>query len=457
MPYPVIVFNASTGSDTQASGAPANMPAIFGSNAVTTNGSATIDLSADNPDLSNVPTDTTAVIFVNTSSGRKFFKIVDKDNTAKTVTVYSALPPQVTGTFSWAIGGKRSTFDLSRGAFADMYAPLVIETETDQSYVGWIGTANGIHIRGSDPVNRRTIVHKKNEDAFSGANAIFSDLKFINTAITKTTCHAVYSHQPYFRNCIFGDPDPAKRLLGAVGPYNNGAVFEDCLFDYCLEGAVDAILNGTSTLVMRNCVIRNGLKYGIKISLGNSVYVYGIHLENCIFYNNALSGVYINKYTIETTQTAWNSFTINGCVFYQNGQHGIKIEPPPSGYWTFIKGYEVTNCIFAQNGSYGIDLGGIPNIEANKLLVNHNCYWQNVSGAVNNFPLGPDDLFVDPQFADPANLDFRIGPNLKAKGWPKFDRPMGAAQTNTYTFVDIGAAQREEAATSAPRGWVIGG
>lgn len=109
MAEPTIVINASTGSDIAASGSPSGITALSGTGAKTTSGSGVIDLSADAPNLTTVPVDGTGAIWVDTPSGRKFFKITSKDDTADTVTS----PQTADVTFSnmrWGIGGKRASY-----------------------------------------------------------------------------------------------------------------------------------------------------------------------------------------------------------------------------------------------------------------------------------------------------------------------------------------------------------
>src|SRR5688500_18477061 len=100
-----ILFNSSTGSDTAASGAgPAT--ALTGTAASYSGSGFTLDGS---PDLSGVVAGT-AILYVATSTGRKFFDITSVDDGANTVTVVTAPAGTATG-LTWAIGGKRATFD----------------------------------------------------------------------------------------------------------------------------------------------------------------------------------------------------------------------------------------------------------------------------------------------------------------------------------------------------------
>src|SRR5258708_31213901 len=106
MALPTVVINSSTGSDTAASGAgPAT--ALFGTAAATA-ASMIVTLLVDNPDLSSVPTDGSAAIWVASSSGIRWSKITGKDNTVgvKTVTVATPYPNTASGK-QWGIAGQR--------------------------------------------------------------------------------------------------------------------------------------------------------------------------------------------------------------------------------------------------------------------------------------------------------------------------------------------------------------
>lgn len=107
---PIVLIDSATGSDTAASGAgPAT--ALTGTAASTSADGLTVTLDGS-PDLTNVLTDGTHVIWLNdtTANARNFAAIVAKDNVAKTVTVVTTTPFafNLTGR-SWAIGGRRAS------------------------------------------------------------------------------------------------------------------------------------------------------------------------------------------------------------------------------------------------------------------------------------------------------------------------------------------------------------
>ncbi len=107
---PTILIDSATGSDTAASGAgPAT--ALTGTAASTSADGLTVTLDGS-PDLTNVLTDGTHVIWLNNTAAnaRNFAAIVAKDNIAKTVTVVAATPYAFSLTnIAWAIGGRRAS------------------------------------------------------------------------------------------------------------------------------------------------------------------------------------------------------------------------------------------------------------------------------------------------------------------------------------------------------------
>lgn len=127
MAFPILIYNASTGSDTAASGAgPAT--AITGSGAAHTNGGASTTITLTNsPDLSGVATDGSAAIFLNTSAGsRHLSKITAVDDGADTVTAEDSFNIGSGSAVDYAIGGKRAFWEAD-----------TTNTDWDDSKSGW--------------------------------------------------------------------------------------------------------------------------------------------------------------------------------------------------------------------------------------------------------------------------------------------------------------------------------
>lgn len=129
-----ILFNSTSGSDTAASGCgPAT--AVTGSGASTTASSAIVT------GISTTGVSAGDLLFVQSSSGRKFSVIASVDSSTQ-VTCDDVFANTESGR-SWAVGGKRSTFDNadSRELFTTNFHTAVldkIKTETDQTLTSTI-------------------------------------------------------------------------------------------------------------------------------------------------------------------------------------------------------------------------------------------------------------------------------------------------------------------------------
>ncbi len=70
--------------------------------------------------------------------------------------------------------------------------------------------------------------------------------------------------------------------------------------------------------------------------------------------------------------------------------------------------------------------------------------------------IGGDDIpLAASPFADPGNLDFSVGTEVKATAMPNFTG--GGTTPGTTQFVDVGGAQREEAGAGGGRAVILGG
>lgn len=99
-----IQVNALTGADASGAGP---TTAITGSNASYSGTTVTLDGS---PSLGSVLDDGTHVLYLQTSTGRRFFTITGVNDGADTVTVSESIAGTASG-LSWAIGGKCSSIN----------------------------------------------------------------------------------------------------------------------------------------------------------------------------------------------------------------------------------------------------------------------------------------------------------------------------------------------------------
>lgn len=389
-----ILFNSSTGSDTQASGlGPA--AAVFGSGASTTNGSAVV-----------TGIDTTGVsaghlLWVLSSSGRQFSIIASVDSGTQ-VTCDNTFANTETGR-TWAIGGKRATFENvnSRTLFttAGAIGGWTIQTETNQTIdtnitIAMNQATSPVVIKGDSTSSRRIITQTTNTRHFAATTSVglvrFENLTFVNTAGSKTAADVWQSSSNIaglvcFENCILGD---------AINTVRHGL----------------SQTNGGIRFVFRNSVIKNTTSIGI-VNFP-PVEVYNSSVTNCgsdgwkpnnnnsyliasnsIFSNNAGNGV---DFGVNTGV----GFSLKNCIFTGNTADGLSAS---SGNGKDLA--IVSQCVFASNGGYGIDWDStIPCSN-----IDRNAFFNNTAGHRNVIPAGPNDitLTADP-FVDASAGDFNI-------------------------------------------------
>lgn len=426
-----INFNASTGTDTQASGSAAPATAIFGTNASFSGSTVTLDGS---PDLSAFDA-ATWVLWMQTSTGRQYFDLSAADDVAKTVTCVNAPAGTSTGR-TWAIGGKRATLDAatSRTVFVDAKAGWYITTETDQTLTSEItasssgGTATLPVTVSSNNTTRRVLNTTANAAVFNisaGAAWRFKYLQFTCSNATRTSARGVrttLNPDVSFQGCLFGHA--TNTLLN--GFYRDGggtswASFVDCGFISCTGKGIDyatAVHLSVAGCTFKDCV-------GGLACLGN------LTVTNSLFYDLTATAIDSDSNTIGILTTIIGN-TIDGNTGATTD--GIQLSKTSL---TVILGNQITN-----NGRYGINA---PTGADAGLHCDWNNYFGNSSGN-NNVTAGPNDTTNDPQYTDADNEDFSVGTNAKEAGFPDSGATLGAGQSSTTTYVDQGAAQREEPA-----------
>lgn len=451
MALPVVLFHASSGSDTQASGAGPGT-AIFGTGA-SINGTTSIDLSADTPDLSGVATDGSAVLWVNTTSGRKFFKITNTNNTTKIVTVANA----ATGTESgrtWAIGGKRATLDAATSRVlltADILPGWTCRIEnaggtqlmtTSTITLGVSGdvTSGKIIIEGDSTSSHAVLSQSANVPIItSGARSyyVIRNLKFQNTNGTKTSARGVDFSGSFndweISNCIFGDSTNTLRMgIERTAGTQFPVYIRDCAVEFCTAGGLYAL--GGVFWTIEDCTVNDNGGIGIDCSIDQ------LFVNRCIVENNTGDGIQASRSTARVL--------IQGCTIDGNGGDGIDT----SGNLQAV--LHLYNNNITNNANYGIRCASG---QGTWQQADCNNFYNNTSGARLNFDAGTNDQAVDPSYANRAGRDFSVGAAVKALGFPIASRYVGANRSATLSYVDIGAAQRQEAASGGGSAYIIGG
>lgn len=405
-----ILFNSSTGNDSTASGlGPAT--AVVGSSAEL-DGTSTVDVSYDGMDLSGISAGD--LLFCDTTSGIKFSIIASVDTLSETITTDDAWGTE--SGVSWAVGGKRATFDNadSRLLFTDQgKAGFILETETDQSITSRIYRGNSrpfILVRGSGNTLKTLTASGDFILLDQGQNASMSlyNLKFVGAANNSSANnYATGGGIMRIRNCRFGDPNQNTNYLNAVraSNYNSNISIEN------------------SDLFGQGASVTNG--FGLK---GQYYAARGVNARNC-FITDFYYGAYSNTHSFQLTNCIvtdcqvgmmCDSHTLyaDGCVFHNIAGDAIKLHSAPyatySKYWPVspFREYFFGRNIFSNvSGDVfnGDNLTTGPDETEYGFTEDFTCYLHNSSGFTGiTFP--SVTLTADP-FTDAANGDFSLNSN----------------------------------------------
>lgn len=422
MAEPVIQYNASTGSDTLASGAgPAT--AIGGSPNVATvvsGPSTTIELTTGSPftvvDVSGVATDGSHVIWMDTPSGRKLSKIVGRvlgdagKGVQASVTVEDTF--SFAGGVNFAIGGKRKTLesDASQLDYSDFKEGWVIEFDSGtydltSTWTVPLSTVNGpgFTIRAASGAGTKPIIRQNNTaGAFAmlvlGHRTQISGLRFVNNSTSSSTSNNVFRNNNFIIGIIVKDCEIiCTRTAGSNGGYGMRAsdsvglsgIFLNCYW----EGGRYAMYYAggrCNTSFVNNRF--TGWFYAVRSSVaGNNG---TLIVDHCIFDNNASIALWIG------VQNTWSNH-IRNCTFYNNGNNAIQWDGNNS------RSVEVTHCIFVDSSQWALRdaaSGGSYQFE------DYNFFWNNTSGNISNTDVisGGNSQSVNPLLTDPANGDFSL-------------------------------------------------
>ena len=367
-----IVFNNSTGSDTQSSGLGPSA-AVYGSGASTTGSSAVV-----------TGIDTTGVsagdlLWVQSSSGRQFSIIASVDSSTQ-VTCDDQFA-NTEGSRTWAVGGKRSTLEnaSSRQIMTDL-SGITLEIQSDQTITTpfSMGNANN-KLMGDSISDRHTITQSTaSTDIIHSQNtAWYFNLKFKGGDATCFNNGGTSASENVY-NCIIGDQtDTVAKAHGQYGAFR----FYDSVIQYCtVQHDIQSIYS--SFWFIRSKYIHN--EYSLAATHGNSIN----YIEQSLFANNTRDGFRLGLY-----QT---SVYVAGCTFANNGGHGLTGTYPPRIFY---------DNIVANNGGYGINVSNTSK-DSEIVFVNNNQWYNNTSGDTYQFSKGTSDVSSNPQFTDATNGNF---------------------------------------------------
>ncbi len=436
MAYPTLIYNASSGNDTGASGS--NAPATAKTNTtesqtISTAGTTTLTFSGT-VDLTGVLDDDSDVIWVNTSSGRKLYRITAFTggvSTCTALTISTAASTTQSG-LSWAIGGKRQTINSdipywSAGWTAELEAgtyntttPVISSGDTTDGPVT-LRAASGT----SPIVDGTTGTHHPLR--LTGGIIKLRGIKFIAAAARNCvdiTTSAV--------NLAISDCELDYQATGSKGIACATDLRADIRRNYFNGGAngVDGFDQTSSrcNLVIADNRFTSG-DYGISIS-GVASYS-SVTITGNIFDNQDADGVSIEDVDLY-------SVVIDGNSFYNPASDGIAVTPAINSVQSICMHYN----IFVSCGNYGI------NAPSNADFVmggDYNAYYSNTAGDRNNISAGSNDVTLtgDP-FTNAASSDFSLNNTAGAGAACRAVYP-GASKDGTNTsYRDLGALQHQD-------------
>lgn len=462
MALPTILVNSVTGSDTQASGA-GPTTALFGTTDASTDGAGTTVTLTAGTDTTGVATDGSHVIFLNdaTAGARNFGKITGKAGSGgatPTVTVSDAFGLTLTNK-SWAIGGKRASigtttskklFDNNSGS-GDAMPGWIVELQSAHSETiaatfdlrrGGDTTTGPIILRGESGAGTLPVLTFSNNGnalVFRNSYIVARDFELRNSNATKTASIALSSGSNAM-NFWSG-----LKIAHATNKFWKGMS----------TGATDNMISGCEVantasdgITLTTSATRHSLFYnfihecgGIGVSnTGNGITIfYGNIVENCTGDGLKFSGATAASVVATIMHNTFDGNNGDGIEFTGTAADGQLLN------------LKIINNIFTDNIGYGLNFSVATDVSitANQAFIAGNDYSSNTSGATNpstiSVELGKQTL--DPQFTSPGVVgsNYAIGTNLRAKGYPRGDSTH-ISYSNTLSFVDPGAAQRDETA-----------
>ncbi len=230
------------------------------------------------------------------------------------------------------------------------------------------------------------------------------------------------------KNCKFSSTGGVGRyacISGSAGQApQSGVVFIDCEFSNPAGNGLglgtSSYVSGFSTLI--GCWIHDCL-VGITRQGSN---VHNVYMFDSIVQNCTNSGV---------TGTAVTYKVIKNCTFYGAST--------PTGTGINQQG-TASAVLWINNIIWGWTLGVFAGSQSEVNVIDFNNFFNNTTNRT-NVTAGPHDTALDPQFTAVGSNDFSVGLNMKEKGAPSLITGLG-----TTSYVDMGAAQRQEPSADYP-------
>lgn len=420
---PVIKINNDTGSNTQASGAGPNT-AIYGENA-SINGTNIVDLTTDDPDLSGINTNGSAVLWVQAASGIQFNKIIGIDG--KTIICENSYDN--TEVVLWGIGGKRFDFNVdTKQLFVDVQAGWSIDIqETGDEYI--IDTS--ILFSGVGELNNPITVYSSSNTR----PVITCDVDGADIFAMDSTGYTVFDNLEFIHT---GD------TRGSVVGQSSGEQTYIKLTNCNIDGCLSAVQIKCENLVLESNEIQNCTSHAIDI-MPTDVTKVNLDLIGNDIHDNAGNGLNLSNREFRIVCN-YNIFQNNDNAVLNTGESDLRFNNNIFlDNASAIKTADVLNSLsLVNNVFYNNDIGVDLDSEVLSPLNTNNFYGSNETNC-KNFNRGSNSaiLSVDP-FLDKDSRNFALN-NLVGGGYVIRGAGYPVIFPNTTSYLDAGVVQHKVA------------
>jgi hypothetical protein len=290
-------------------------------------------------------------------------------------------------------------------------------------------------MQGDSTSSRRTITQTGNATHFTlnTANKLRNEnLVFRNSNATKNEVFTSSAASIItFGNCIIGASD-GTNCPKSIGIRTASSYFLRLYNTSAIRLTSVGVSLTASTLEMFGSEISRCGGAGVTSTTGT------VTLYASIVSHNSGDGI---SFTLAPTRAHIMNSTIHG-----NTGDGIDLAGANNSNAVFILNNQIT-----ANGAFGLTLPGTQphdsRVEFNN-FGNASDSTNNTSGAANGLTLGSSNTTIAPSYTDSSSgvRNFAIGSAAKATGFPPSSSSIGAGQTLSISYVDIGAVQRQESA-----------
>lgn len=299
----------------------------------------------------------------------------------------------------------------------------------------------------------------------------------ILTSATNSIALITFNAAPWwsFRNIKFTHSAATRGsgVVNATAGTAGGPVFRNCVWDGCLNGYNIGNTGATAMTgaAFYRCTFRNSTSHGVSIGTGSGAAipfvfdgcdfsanagagittgtgcVYSIFVRRCVF--RGQTGASGHGIWFQETTATWSSgvVDIDSCDFYSNAQSGIRFDLT-TGRPSIVS---VTNNVLVSNGAYGLSCATTGILNGTHVNVEGNAFYNNTSGARQNFSTGTTDVtLTGSPFTNAGSGDFTLnntasaGAACRSVAFPAAVGPSGATVGSNYQ--DIGPLQAQATA-----------